>query len=450
MSEKEETIRVNTIGVLPEDMDFPMFSPPAGMNVAKESLSIAPYNLSTFNGGSTMKFEIPCNQPERFADFSNLYVACDIHCKHATATADFNHSGTFGLVNRVIVGTNSNKTFCDISAKNVLDTALLNKHANVDWMKGTGSILFLTSDNDEDVPSLSANKSAGEYRILIPLHNIGIDQMAFPLCGTENLRIQVELESAMTAFLASAEIANSDIVINNVFLHYDVMQLSPTQYDAIIAHHGGVFKLTVDSWMSQDAIIQATDTTAGFTLGFSKREAKRLLLIQRNVSHTTESTRNSFSMDCGSGASGAGNSGDLTISLKNNGKEVKTAKLTKYGGTLIGPEALAESLKSQNGSILDFNNAGTANRNTYSIVRAAANAVSDVTSSRFFAEFDLQNGLESDKSKQGLNISIGNFAVSFTRAITAENRQLNMFLEYNNFLMLDMRKDSGGVWTVAN
>lgn len=443
----EQTVTVNTIDVLPDEMDYPIYAPPVGLNVAKESLSIAPYNLSSFNGGSTMKFEIPCNQPERFADFSNLYVACDIYCSHATATASFGHSGTFGLVNRVIVGTNSNKTFCDISAKNVLDTALLNKHSNTDWLTKTGSILFLTADGDS--VALSANQSAAEYRILIPLHNIGIDEMMFPLCGTENLRIQVELASALTSLRGSAAIANTDITINNVFLHYDVAQLSPTQYNAMLSHHKGIFNLHVDSWMSQDAIIQAADTTAGFTLGFSKREAKRLILTQRNTSHTTDSTKNSFSMDCGSGTDSL--TGDLTISLKNNGKEVRTQVLKKYGGTLKGPEVLAESLKSQRGSIFDFNTAGAMTRAQYDEIQVAADANSEATSSRFFAEIDLTNGLESEgKTKQGLNVAVGNFAVSLTRTATAENRQLNIFMEYNNLLSLDMRAGQGGVWTVLN
>jgi len=429
--------------LLPEDLQYPLFHEGLGMKGAKENLSIGPYNNTTFAPSGTIKFEIPGNQ-QAFADFSNLYVQMDITNNTGDTAMNLSRHGVMSMISRVIVGTNSNKTFVDISGYNVLQNVKIIKEADKSWLDNNGNIMFLTSsDGSKNIAD------AATMRVLIPLNDIGIDERAFPLASSENLRIELQLESALAAFRATTSfaIADADVAITNVSLHYDVIKLENHEYDAILAKHGGVFNLTTSVWQAQDGIITAADTTAAFTMGFSKRRAKRLLITQRNVDHTTNTLANSFSMDAGSGTNGT--PGDLTISLKHNGKEVKTQTMA-LSGSKGGPQILAEAIKSGGGNIFDWNNPGCTTRTGYFTMREAAAATSDATSSRFFIEIDLQNGVEGSGVAQGMNIAIGNFTLAFTRTATTENRQVNMFLEYYNELTLDLRPGAGAVWTVAN
>ena len=183
---------------LPLAMNFSERVRARGVAGAKETLTIAPNNGPTFNCGTGMiQFEIPGNQMAKYADFSSLYIACDItNSDPATANA-FSHIGTMGLVSRVVVMTNTNKQFCDISYKNQLDAMMIAKGGDANWLTTSGNVMFGTSDNTVAGESFAA---AATLRFLIPLSMIGIDLMMFPLSSMEKLRFQIYLEAAGTAF----------------------------------------------------------------------------------------------------------------------------------------------------------------------------------------------------------------------------------------------------------
>ena len=422
------------MSALPTSMNFSERIRAKGVGAAKETLTIAPNNGPTYNlGTGMMQFEIPGGQLGKYADFSSLYVACDITNGDASANI-FNHIGSMALVNRLVVTTNTNKQFCDISYKNMLDAIMVAKQGDSAWLNTNANIMFGCGSSAIEGYTFGIGATA---RFLIPLSLIGIDSMMFPLSSQENLRFQIYLEQAYNVFNdQSVGITNANITISNAYLHYDTVQLTMEEDRALIKDFDGMLVITAPCWAQLDTTIPLLSTATSINLGFSKKRAKRLLIAQRNTtSFNTMANANKchYCMDQG---------GATEFSLKLNGKEVKTQAYSLTNG---GPEFFAESIKSNGGRILDIHPSNST-RATYIVVETAAGAT-DGESGRFFVEFDLQNGLENVEGTiiNGINVINGNFTLAIKRSATTNDRYVNIYLEYWSDFVLNA---ATGVWDI--
>ena len=422
---------------LPLSMGFQERVKAGGASQAKETITIAPNNGVLQNCGTGMiSFEINGNQLGRYADFSSLYIACDIKSTHAEEIR-FSHLGTMGLVSRIVVSTLSNTQIADISYKNQLDAILLAKSGDKNWLNTNGSIMFGCGSSAIAGISLLANVSK---RLLIPISLFGLDQMMFPLFATETLRFQVYLEAAKTAFvladLEDDDILNSEISLTNMLLHYDVVQLKQDEDAALIEKFDGKLVINVPCWQCIDTEIPTTATSASIPLNFAKSRCRRLLISQVNATFIANDTTCSFAMD---------QALTTDFSLKLNGKEVKTQSYPVSSGA---PEVFAESIKTSGGKILDIHPA-SATYSTYTVEEDAL-GTTDALSGRFYVEFDLQNGCENagESLTNGLNIVNGNLALALKRSAgTTAARRIFCFVEYWQDVILDVKL---GVWRVYN
>jgi hypothetical protein len=398
---------------------------------AKETITIAPNNGVTQTCGTGMiSFEINGNQIARYADFSSLYIACDITNSYAESIM-FSHIGTMGLVNRIVVSTLTNTLIADISYKNQLDAILIAKQGDTNWLNTNGSVMFGCASSAVGGMTLAA---AAVKRLLIPLSLIGIDDLMFPLFAMETLRFQVYLESAKTAFTtdtaANTGLLNPDITLSNILLHYDVVELTDEDNKNLLSSFGNKLILNVPCWQCVDTEISTTATTASIPLNYAKARCRRLLMSQVNSTFIANDTTCSFAMD---------QALTTEISLKLNGKEVKTQSYSISNGA---PEIFAESIKTSCGRILDIH-PSSATRTNYTVDEDALATVAagDATCGRFYAEFDLQNGLENENDTiiNGLNIINGNLALALKRSAgTTAARKVFCFMEYWVDLVLDI------------
>lgn len=425
---------------LPKDMNYSQRLRAMGTSASKANLTVAPNNGSSFTANTgMMQFEIPGQQLGTFADLSNAYIACDINNAAAGANDGlFTNVGSMAIVNRLVISTNTNKTICDITNKNMLDGVMLIKHADDNYLDSVGNALFGTNNSAVAGNTISAGTT---QRYLIPLSLIGIDEVMFPLCGQEHLRIQIYLESAANTFICAADtlVTDAQLTFTSVLLHYDTVQLTNDEFSQLVNDFDGKFLLTVSCWQNQDSTLDKDATQISTTLGFSKRRAKRLIVTQRNVDNLAAPTRGAFAIDRALVTS---------ASLKLNGREVKTQT---YDVSNNGPEIYAEAIKSSGGKLLSMEGSNVSR----AFLEVAQNAIPTIANGnnvvgRFFIEFDLQNGLEIDDSViSGLNIASGNFTLALTKSnVTTANRQMDVYMEYWNELELDMK--GAQTWSIYN
>ena len=424
---------------LPLSMKFSERVRAQGLSKAKKTITQAPQNgVTQVCGTGMIEFDLDGNQMAQYADFSSLYIACDITSSYAHDIM-LSQIGTMGLVSRVVVNTVMGTEIADISYKNQIDAILIAKQGDANWLNTNGSVMFGCGESAFGGAIFEQNVAK---RLLIPISLIGIDQMMFPLFASEKLRFYIYLEAAKTAFTTdTAEhtgLANANITLSNMLLHYDVVELSLQENAELINDFSGRLIMTVPTWQCVDADIPAT-TTATIQLNVAKTRCRRLLMSQVNSTFIANDTTCSFAMDQA-----------LTseISIKYNASEVKNQAFPL--STSGSPEIFAESIKSSCGRILDIHPSSTTYAN-YNVEQTAdaTIAAGDDTCGRLYFEVDFQNGFENSDETivDGLNLNANTLTVGIKRTSpgTTAARKVFCFVEYWKDVVLDVKL---GRWQV--
>lgn len=385
-----------------------------------------PDNASSFvSSTGKMQFIVEANQHAKFADLRNAYVACDIRSSVADATCDMGSNGTIACASRVVLSTNTNQIISEIYKKNILDCALNTMTKSGDWYDSTGSILYGTSSNfGGNVINISGDAKS---RYIIPLDKLGLDDVYYPLGGKEDLKIEIYLESAINVAIGDTGVGSivaTSLTFTDCILHYDVLALHDAEYEQMLQMTGGKFVLTSRTYHTQDKIITAANTTDTMQIGAGKRNVKRVIVVQRDTVNDDTLLNNYFAM--GTGACSQ-------ISLMHNSMELKNRPYTIY--STGAPENYAEFVKSMGASVYD-NVESIGYRARYDLDGDTA-ATDLATSGTFLAVFDCVNGFETEDTSSGINITTGSTMLKLTRTATGSNFNLEVFLEYEQELVLD-------------
>jgi len=421
MAEREDPI--------PEELHYEEKMRAIGKRKPAMHVEQSPDNGATqVSSTGKIRFPIQGNQVARFADLKNGYVAVDMVKNDAAVTdATLGEHGTIACVSRATLSTNTNQIISDIYKKNVLDVAMNNTFKSANWADSTKAVLYGGSSDfsGEDISDTAK-------RFIIPLDKLGFDETFVPLCGIEDLKLELYLESAIGVLVANTDgaVTATGIQYSNMILHYDVFDMTDDEFEDLL--HGSNGKLIVNSktWFCQDMTVTSTDTSVSMTLGAGKQDAKRVLVVQRGVTNDAVITNNKFAMGTGKATS---------ISLMHNGVELKNRPYTLTGGA---PENFIENIKAEGGYIYDGNERA-GNRTKYT---ASGDVISVVgtfgtTNACFVAMFDCQNGFQTDDTESGINITTGSTLLKIVRTATAMNMNLEVFVEYGQRLELDMMGD---------
>lgn len=423
MAEREDPI--------PEELHYEEKMRAIGKRKPAMHVEQSPDNGTTqVSSTGKIRFPIQGNQVARFADLKNGYVAVNMVITGTNVTsAKFGVHGSVGCVSRATLSTNTNQIISDIYKKNVLDIAMNTAYKSDNWADSTNNILHggaATLAACIDVLPGTAK------RFIIPLDKLGFDETFVPLCGIEDLKLELYLESALNVFMSQVKVDAGDLVATGItysdmILHYDVFDMMDDEFESLLQDLGGKFTINSKTWFCQDMTVTNTDTGVSLQLGAGKQDVKRIVAVQRGVNNDNKLVHNMFSMGTG---------GATSISLMHNGVELKNRPYALTGGS---PENLLENIKAEGGYIYDGNEL-FGSRIQY-ILDGDDDATDLASSGCFVAMFDCQNGFQTDDSESGINITTGSTMLKLVRTGTTNNMNLEVFVEYGQRLELNMLDD---------
>lgn len=462
---------------LPEQLSYTQQIDALGL--PKDRIGLSPNNGADFNCDGAIIFEIPCRQTTKYADFSNCYISFDLKNEDTAIVELPFQIGTIALQNKLTIETTSNKKFCEVDNVNTLMDLKLSQSVDQNWYNSNGNKMFGTGfstgtssavSNGVTIPVYDGASSATILdtmpRYIMPIDASAVcDGQYFPLAGRENIRFRIDLEAAQTAFIAADNgLTNANITLSNVMLNYDVMTLEDEMAKSLLAAMKFKYLITGNDYYHQNEQIAQGLSGVNIQLGCSRRRAKKVYGILRNVDDLTGvsgAVVNSF---------GRNKAGITQVTVKYNGKKVNQNDLIISN---TSAEAFAESMKSSHGSLMSLHTVANGNYETFGVVttNAATPVVNTTTvvtynktdvfniaesdntlpinTGRWYFEIDLENGLQKDgTSVSGLNVSSGNFTLEMTKAASTQDQRLDLFVEYASEYVLDM--EAGGSWTIMN
>ena len=427
--------------MLPASMNYYKKMNAMGRN-QKMRLSAQPTNGSTFtSSSSTIEITIPCSQPGLFADLRNGYFMCNIANGDGTNShLLYGKVGTLGLIKKVRCETSSNTKFSEVENFNVLASMKLAESVDTDWLMGQGRVMFGTSNSSIAGDEIA---SGGNITRVVPFTLSGLSSETYvPLFGRENIKLQFELESALTGTIGTNATATAtDLTITSVNFYYDAYKLEDNEYKNLLDDTGGIFRISESDWLHQSEIIPAGSTNQIINIGFSKRKMKNLYFCLRTNSNLVVANVCSVT---------SRNQGAITkYSLKYNGSIIGQNAVNCQDPTGVDfinqGEAMAELMKGSGGLLNLHSNILGFEVNNFGRKEGAGTA--DNTCGSFFGKISLENGFQTDEALSGLEILNGNLQLDITKLASAGDQRLDIFVEYASEYVLDMA-NSGGVWEV--
>lgn len=413
----------------------------------------APVNGSTFiSGQSEPEFLISCRRKGIFADTKNAYFLLTAYKTDASNASLPGSIGMMAFCNRQTVETNSNQQLSRVDNWNVLMGMKATENFSKDLLGAQFQNAYGTSAKETNgaVGLLASGGTvATGKRYAIPLAFAGIAHQYMPCDGLEDIRIKLNLESALVALqqiqTGADGLSAGSVTFANCSLVMDEYEMSMEEYGMFIRSlPNNLYRITNTDWYHQsDSSIAANTTEYSTQITLNKRDVKNVYFCFRTASLI--------------GASGA-----LSLTSRNH-LDITSYNVT-LGGTIVGQssvgssstsvsEAILEIMKSS-GGILDtnaFNLTGNQADNTTdgalnNFLLAEGNATSDATCGHYFGKINFDRGFDNMHSLSGIDVTSGNFVLNVSFGAVAAIQRLDIFVEYwSSYEMYP-----GGEWIVRS
>lgn len=447
---------------------------PYSLGKGKDRIKLAPSNGGSFvSGTGNIQFEIGCNQPNKYADFSNAYISMDITNNDATACYFNQHLGAIAFQQKLTWETSNNTKITELEGVNVKMDIDLSRSVDADWYQSNGSQLFGTgvgsySGADGGTAYVEENgiegkkfATGGSKRYIMPLTESSFcNGTLVPMAGIEFLRLRVDLEDANVAMIAGTDgLTATQFSFSNVLLHYDVIELDVADAMAITGANNNMFMVSGNEYYHQAELIPYSSTSVNMKISVAKRKAKKIIGCIRSSGKATDDMVDSFARN---------KSGVTKIVAKYNSIPVGQTDLSvTASGFAQSAEVFAEALKISQGGLMSMHTSALGEVQTLALIDGTPNDTSylhtDVfnlqhslatdtsTCGKFFFEIDLSSGLGSENVVSGISTMSGMLTLEITKAAsgaTPGDQLLDVFVEYEQDNVLDMSK--GNTWQVYN
>jgi len=414
---------------IPHDLNFKMYLPATG-ELEVQHKKTNPVNGAKFTSSDThCEFRIGGNQANKFVDGNSLYILATF----ATGVANtfLTKYGVLSALSRVVVESTGGTQICDINNYHALKRIKVVETADTDYINNDGVMLHGISAHETANVAINAAKT-----YMIPLDNLGLDQY-IPLLS-EGLVFKCYWATAFDYCYetGAAALTATDMDITSVSLNYDVIELSSAAMNQMIQDTGGKFIMQNNAYIRTGTTLSnATGLDLSITAGRSK--VKKLYACLRPNAATTH----------------ADNGPDrLNMSIS-----TLTSSYLEIDGTKVNDKTLEFAPSNVADVLMAIRKArGVPNHILGQSIRVPAEfqTVVDQTANTrpniFYWVFDLTDGTDTRLSKSGLNIK-GNSNVNLNvKASAGASGVLDIFVEYENTLVLDMSPGGDRTFQVFN
>jgi hypothetical protein len=267
--------------MIPEEMSFKQRMDSMG-TIQKERRSATARNGSSFTSTSQIEFIINMNQPAKFANWRDAYVELKITNNHNDTIVFEGRVGIISLIDNLLVETDSSTRFSHVTDAAELIAVELNKNVDNQYLDMSGNRLMGTASNPVAGVSLETLKYAYKAFPCGLLPSGVMKQKYWPMFGSENLRIVIDLNNAIKAVIAATEAPETtEITVSDIKLWYDVNTLLPDQYNALNDELGGVYKLYATDWTHFTDTLEQNSEGKTVNLGLAKKKCKRVIAMIR-------------------------------------------------------------------------------------------------------------------------------------------------------------------------
>lgn len=425
---------VNQYRHVPEDMAFTHKMDSLG-TLQRELRSATMRNGSSFTTGNQMELILNMNQAARFANLRDSYleVKCDYTTEGTNTQFTFEgRIGMFALIDNLLVETDSSTRFSYVTDVAELLSVELNKNVDNQYLDNTGSMLFGAASDPVAGETLANGVSAYKALPMGMLPSGVMKQKYWPMFGSENLRIVLDLNSALKAAIAenTGQGTATGITLSSIKFWYDVYTLTPSQYNGLVQDLGGVFKLYGSDWTHITDSMPANSLGIVTNLGIAKKKCKRVIAIVRAAADVASDVAPSITNR------DQANISQFYLTLDDT---IVGLKEIRHLGN--GPIPYAEMMKA-NGGLL---NVHTRNATPgYDLVEPTGVDVDNFGS--YFMEIGLDNGFGSKNALSGLPChSNAYFTIVKDTGVNAVET-VDIYVEHIAEYILDLNQ--GGIWSV--
>ena len=259
-----------------------------------------PDNGANFGCGSTINLNIGGNGGNmgQYLDPAQSFLRIRVTNNNASpVTLD---QSAYALFNRLLI-TSAGQTFQDLQQYNVLHNILTSLNVGDNYLRNTGRLLMGTHNSTNDSffegETIAAGASA---TFCLPLMlNVLADSSPYrllPLFSRSPIQMKLTLENADVGFVktAGAEIPNSDIVIDQVEFHQQIVQLNEQAQNMVSKMTNNQYNILTTEYVNFQTIANGVNALS-FPLGLSRSAVSRVYFAMRPQATTTSHLAHSIS-----------------------------------------------------------------------------------------------------------------------------------------------------------
>ncbi len=250
-------------------------------------------NTSSAPLNSVVEFKIPGNQMAAFLDNNSCYFKFNL--KNTDDAENFSFEGkcgAYGLIKKFEILT-AGQTIDTIDEYGVLFSAMADTDSSTLYAENNGKILY-GADSDAfagNTAGLNVVAAGGERVVCLPLvlNSLANSRKYIPLFSRDNLTIRLTLNDITNAGISASgatALANTEIVLDQPELVYNVVELSADAFQAVSASVDNVFQIVSDTYRHTSSNVgAAASQTHIANLGFAFSSLNRVIICQRETAN---------------------------------------------------------------------------------------------------------------------------------------------------------------------
>ena len=249
-------------------------------------------NTSSAPLNSVVEFKIPGNQMAAFLDNNSCYFKFNVKNNKADQTFTFEgKAGAYGLIKKFEILT-AGQTIDTIDEYGVLFSAMADTDSSTLYAENNGKILYGadsgaragTTNGLNVLTGTAGNNPTRVVCLPLVLNSLANSRKYIPLFSRDNLTIRLTLNDVVNAGISANDsaIANTEIVLDQPELVYNVVELSADAFQAVSASVDNVFQIVSDTYRHTSSNVDATENQTHIAnLGFAFSSLNRVIICQR-------------------------------------------------------------------------------------------------------------------------------------------------------------------------
>lgn len=247
-------------------------------------------NTSSAPLNSVVEFRVPGNQMAAFLDNNSCYFKFNVKNNDAGENFTFEgKAGAYGLIKKMEILT-AGQTIDTIDEYGVLFSAMADTDSSTLYAENNGKILYGADSGAKagNTAGLNVVAANGERVVCLPLvlNSLANSRKYIPLFSRDAITIRLTLNDITNAGISTATpadlITNTQIVLDQPELVYNVVELSADAFQAVSASVDNVFQIVSDSYRHTSAnVTDAVSQTLVANLGFAFSSLNRVIICQR-------------------------------------------------------------------------------------------------------------------------------------------------------------------------